>query len=107
MIITKEMFLKAIDFIKKKDKQEEKLCDVLEELCPGEYVNAFIFSDYRKMLLDTLSYMLDDDADIITYKMYEFDSFSDEYKKQQLELTPELETWETIYDYLIKHMEEK
>lgn len=104
MILSKEMFIKAIDFIKKKDEQEDKFCSVLEELCPGEYCNAFIFSDYREMLLETIGIMLDDETNLIGYKMYEFDDFSDENKKQQLELTPELESWETLYDYLVKNI---
>ena len=105
-VLSKEQFLRIIDFIKTKDKQEDKFCSVLEELVPGEYCNAFIFYEYRDLVFNLLQTMFDDQSDLIVYKMYEFDNFSEEAKKQQLKLTPELESWGTVYDYLVRTHDE-
>lgn len=105
-MISKETFIKAINFIEEQEKKEEKLCEVLEDLA-GDYYRceAFIYNQYQDMLLNVLQEDLDDTTDLIGYYLYEYRDRSEEQKQEQLKETPELESLETIYDYLVKEKE--
>ena len=104
MVISKKEFVEYMEFIEGKQKLQNKFCDVLEELSKGCYCDAFIFSDYEGMLINLLIKVMHDETELITYKMYEFDQFTPAQKAKQLAETPEVETWETVYDYLIKNI---
>lgn len=106
-MITKEQFLDYINFIKIKRTQQDKLCAILEELCPGEYCNTFIFTEYEDKLVDLLAHLFNDTTKLIEYKLYEFDDWvSEKEKERQIIETPEVETWDSVYDYLIKNLGE-
>jgi len=107
MVISKEEFVKYIEFIKEKERQQTKLADTFEELCPGFYCDTLVYCDYENKLLDLLIAMFEDDTEIITYKLYELDNFTKEEQEEQFKETPELTTWETVYDYLVERMDKK
>ena len=71
-------------------------------------MTEFIYADYEDKLVYLLGIMFNDKTDLIGYKLYEFDAWpNQEWKNDQLKETPEVETWETVYDYLIKHINDK
>ena len=100
LLFTREEFVEYIRFIQEQDEKQLKFIDALEALAPGEYCNVFIYSEYQNKLLELIQRALNDENDDIGYKMYEFDQFSPREKESQLEETPWLESWETLYDYL-------
>ena len=100
-MVSKETFLRCIDLIKEKDRQQTELSDILEKMSPGSRCDALVYCEYSDMLLNILKESLGDEFDLICYKFYEFDEFDQETQKKQLENTPEIETWESLYDYLI------
>ena len=107
-MITKEKFLEIIEFINKKNQQQEDLAKAFEAMCPGLYTDTLVYSEYEDKILELLTIMLDDDTGLISYKLYEFDTFlDDETKAEQIKETPEVETWEKVYDYLITQQEVK
>lgn len=104
-MISKSQFIEIIDFIKRKNEQENTLCDVLESLSPGSFCDCFLYSEYEEKLRFLLEQFLNDKTELISYKLYEFDQWSSEERRQkQLLETPEVESWETVYDYLIQHL---
>jgi len=104
-MISKEQFIEIINFTKKKNEQETSFCDVLETLSPHAYCDCFLYSEYEEKVLFLLGLLLNDTSDLIGYKMYEFDQWSaEEAKQRQLHETPEVASWETVYDYLIEHL---
>lgn len=101
-MISKEKFVEYMEFIEEKKKQELTLCNLLETMCPGNYCDAFIFSEYETKLINLLADLLNDETNLIEYKLYEFSAFNTEDKEEQLKETPEVATWNTVYDYLTK-----
>lgn len=106
MLITKEQFINRINFIKNLEAKESMLCNTLEELSPGCYCDALIYSECINEFIKDLERELED-ANLIDYKMYEFDNWPNNRKEEELKKYPELESWETVYDYLIAKMEAK
>lgn len=105
-MISKSNFLKYMNFIEDRIQAEIEFCKVLDKLSPSTFNDSYIYDDYESMLLEIICNQLKDTTELIEYKLYEFDSFSEEQKKQQLEKTPEVESWETVYDYLIANFKE-
>lgn len=104
-MITKEKFVEYMKFIERKDAQEHLFMETLEALCPGNYCDAFIYAEYEGKLVSLLQNVLNDANDLITYRLYEYAHLAEEEKLAQLTETPELESWGTLYDYLIKEKE--
>ena len=100
-MISKELFIEYIDFIKKKRTQENDLSNTLEVMCPGCYCDTLIYEEYEEKLVNLLKILLNDTDDLIGYKLYEFDEFDEEMQAEQIQKTPEVESWETVYDYLV------
>lgn len=103
-MISKENFVKYMKFIEAKQLQENKLADVLEDMCPTFRCDALVYADYEANFIELLQEVMQDESDLISYKMYEFDQFDAASKAKQLLETPEVESWETVYDYLIKNI---
>ncbi len=99
-MISKENFVKYMKFIEAKQLQENKLADILEEMSPTFRCDALVYADYEENFLELLREVMQDKTDLIGYKMYEFDQFDEEEKAKQLLETPEVESWETVYDFL-------
>ena len=105
LLFTKEEFIDYINFVKKQDEKQLVFIDTLEMLAPGNYCDAFIYSDYEAKFLEVLQKALHDENDEIGYKMWEFDQFNAEEKERQLKETPWLESWEALYDHLAENMQ--
>ena len=105
LLFTKKEFIGYIKFIQDQDKKQLKLIDALESLVPGEYVNAFIFTEYENKLLELIQKALNDENDEIGYKMWEFDQFNPEEQERQLKETPWLKSWGDLYDHLVENIE--
>ena len=71
MALTKEKFVKYIEFIKTQCLNQDKFIDALELLSPHTYCDAFIYSSYENILLELIEDLLDDDEDDIGYFLYE------------------------------------
>ena len=104
LLFTKEEFVEYINFIKTQDEKQLLFIEALEALAPGNYCDAFIYTDYENKLLELLQKALHDENDDIGYKLWEFDQFNEEEKKRQLEETPWLESWEALYDHLAENI---
>lgn len=97
----KQTFIETIAFIYEERTRQDRFCDVLEFLSPGEYCNCFLYNRYEERLINMLVEIMDDkESDLIRYKMYEFDTWNIYDKEEQLKETPYLENWETLYDFL-------
>ena len=99
-MISKETFVNYMKFIEAKQRQQDKLADILEEMSPTFRCDALVYVDYEEKLVSLLQDVLQDETDLIGYKLYEFDQFDAESKAEQLLKTPEVESWETVYDFL-------
>lgn len=107
-MLSKESFVKALELLEKKREQEDRFCSILEELAGGHtYCDAFIYSDYEQLVIDLLEEIFNDNTDLIGYRLSDYYSANDDAKKEMLKQTPELESWSTVYDYLVAHMQEE
>ena len=104
-MINKQTFLEMIDFIKEKDSQQDELVKIFEKMCPGVYCDTLVYAEYETKMLKLLAESMDDDSGLISYKFYEFDNFDESTQHEQLTETPELRSWETVYDYLVSQKE--
>ena len=91
-----------MEFIQKKQLQEATLADTLEDLCPGCRCDTFIYAEYEDKLVSLMRAAMSDETDLIGYKLYEFDQLAPEQKAKQLQETPEVYSWEAVYDKLFK-----
>ena len=101
MKLSKEEFIEYIEFIQMKRRHEMALAETFEMICPGYRCDTLIYNDYEDKLLELLVKHLNDTGDLIRYKLYEFDEFDDVTQGEQIMETPEVATWETVYDYLV------
>ena len=106
MVISKKEFVEYMEFIEKKSLQQEKFCKALEELSPETHYDVFLYGDYETKLVRLLEKVTEDHTDLISYRLYDFNCFDAKHKAKMIKECPELESWETIYDYLEKDMEE-
>lgn len=111
-MISKEYFVKTLNFLKNKDKLQEKFMSVLEEMSPGSYCDCFIYSEFTDKIIELLETLMDDTGHEISYflydagwltsnkndilKKYQPKSIGDGYERI-LYTNPE-----TLYDYLVK-----
>ena len=110
-MITKEDFVDAIHFIQQQEKKADKFMTALEELCPDNIINAFIYADYEAQLLHILGAALNDTNDEIGYYLYELggidqDVTVDNHWEHVCFPTNEegeyiYTSLDTLYDYLI------
>lgn len=104
--MTKELFVETLKFIKKKQDQDAKFCDVLEELCPGYRCDAMVNSEAVNYILKLLGDIMQDKDDDIGYFLYETGAIENDDLSIPNNRAP---TWddkplytspETLYDYL-------
>lgn len=111
-MISKEYFVKTLNFLKNNDKLQEKFIGILEEMSPGSYCDCFLFSQFTDKIVDLLELIMDDTEHEISYflfdagwltsnkndilKKYQPKSIGDGYERI-LYKNPE-----TLYDYLVK-----
>ncbi|MBP5467700.1 MAG: hypothetical protein J6Z11_00480 [Candidatus Riflebacteria bacterium] len=105
MVISKKEFVGYMEFIEKKSLQQEKFCKALEELSPETHCDVFLYSDYETKLVRLLEIVTQDHTNLISYRLYDFNCFDAKRKAKMITECPELESWETVYDYLEKDME--
>jgi hypothetical protein len=101
MVISKETFIKIIDFIQRKNEQQLALAAALENICPSNYVDAFIFDEYNNFIVDVLQELFEDVDDDIGYFIWEQQAPKDK------DGNPLFTDADSLYDYLIQRMEER
>lgn len=106
-MISKETFIKTLEFIKKKSEQENDFQLALEKLSDEEgYYAPSIYSEYSMMLVKVLGEALNDVDDDIGYFIWELDAFDYPNMKVPEEKCPMYNdkviysSPETLYDYL-------
>lgn len=105
--MTKERFVYLINFIKDHYSLEARLCDVLEAMSPGCYVDAFVYSDYASELTKTIKEAmgLPEENEDIEYFMYDL-NFGHEWAPGTITDANgkdiNLSSAENVYDYLIE-----
>ena len=107
-MINKEYFVKCINFIKERDKQQQKINDMFTD----EFEDSIFYPymKYETAFVDLLSKVMEDDGEWISYFIYELD-FGKNYKDGMVEdengnYIP-MGTAEELYDFLIKEKENK
>ena len=103
--MTKERFVYLLEFIKKHHELENSLCQALESMSPGNYVDAFIYSEYETELLKTIKEAMNvpEENDDIEYFMYDLE-FGELYKPGSVLENGEavdFSSAEALYEYLI------
>ena len=107
MLPTKEEFISYISLIKKKQNQQNKLCDAIEEISGGYTMcDFFIFEEYENALYSLLHTIFNDNEDLIGIALYEFNGEFESDKNTLKDIYPEIKSWGDLYDHLISHLKE-
>lgn len=112
-MITSDEFKELLVFIQDQDKKELTFMDALEGLCQGEYINAFIYSQYKQKVIELLENMFNDKDEDISYFLYEMDAADHENMIVPDEKCPMdkdkkilYNSPETLYNYLVGKINE-
>ena len=95
--LSKEQFIKAIEFIAAQNEKQENFIAALEALSPGTYCDCLLYSGYEEFVVKLLAELLEDEEECIDYYLYESKECSIfvDGEKKILFNSPE-----TLYDYL-------
>jgi len=115
MLISKEEFVKTLEFIKSQDLKVDNFISALEALSPNTYCDCFLYSDYESKLLKILEAMFEDEHEDIEYFLYESNWIFENRPKLGLEVNfptddDGVELYnspETLYDFLIAEKEKR
>lgn len=105
-MLSKELFIKTVNFIIEQREKESNFIKALEGLSPNSYCDCFLYDMYEDTLVNVLVEALNDKTELIPYYLYDFKELSREKQKAQIAETPEVASLETIYDYLVANMDE-
>lgn len=111
MILTKEQFKEILEFIFKKRNQENKFCNLLEEMSPDFNVPALIYAEYEDKFIHLLETMFNDNDEDIAHLIYDLELFDYENKKVPDECCPAQDgkvlynDIDSLYDYLLNKLE--
>jgi hypothetical protein len=112
MILTKKEFKDVLNFIYKKNKQEDAFCTLLENMTPDhEIVPAFIYAGYADTIIRLLEVMFEDKKGDIFHFMYDLDGLKHGKDGIPTEFCPYDKDKKTVlykdvdslYDYLIRN----
>ena len=103
--MTKERFVYLLEFIKKHHELESNLCQALESMSPGNYIDAFVYSEYETELLKTIKEAMNvpEENDDIEYFMYDLE-FGKLYERDSVlenGKAVDFSSAEALYEYLI------
>lgn len=103
-MLSKELFVKTLESIKKHRERETKFIEGLDALSPGTYNDTLLYSSYESLVVELLQEAMDDKDEIISFFIYEMD-FGKENPKISL-LLNEQPIWlpdsEALYNFLTK-----
>lgn len=111
-MISKEMFVKTMAALKKYEEASDKFTDALCEFSPETDINLFMNFTLVNAIIDILREQFNDaSSDWISFFMYDCDYLKNDFCRsiefEEKSVEPLIYTWEDVYDFLIKNMEEK
>ena len=102
-MLNKELFLKTLATMEKYNNLTNEFCAVLEKMSPDCYCDAFIYTDYELLLIESLKQYFDvDEMDTILYFIYDL-NYGKEYMSNcflENEKDVDLSSAEKLYEYL-------
>ena len=107
-VISKKDFVDILNFIDAKNKQQDKLSEVLEEMSPGCYCETIVYSEYEDKILKLLETMFDDKYQDIEFFLYDScwlfrdKGFSVDFPRDVKTDKFLYDSPETLYDYLTR-----
>lgn len=110
-MITKETFVKTIAALEKYNIECDNFTDALCAFSPETDINFCMNFTLVNAVIDILKEQFNDiDSDWLTYFMYDCDYLKNDFCRsieiKGKPLDPLIYTWEDVYDFLIKNMEE-
>lgn len=95
--LTKEEFMDCLYFIYGQEAKQEQFVQALENLCPGNYCDCWLFNEYAEKYIELLQKLMNDKNDDIRFFLYEMErGKSKSYPNALYHNESEL------YDYLAK-----
>lgn len=110
-MISKETFVKTMVAMEKYNKECNDLTDALCAFSPDTDNNFFMNFTLVNAIIDVLREQFNDaESDWLLYFLYDCDYLKNEYCRSievgGKPLDPLIYTWEDVYDFLFKNMEE-
>ena len=102
ILLTKKEFVKYLNFIYKQEEKQEQFVQALENLCPGNYCDCWLFNEYSEKYIELLKKLMNDTCDDIRYFLYDM-----ERGKARGYVHTTYHNEEELYDYLTKNDKDK
>jgi len=97
VLLTKQEFINCLNFIYKQEEKQEQFVQALENLCPGNYCDCWLFNDYAMQYVKLLTKLMDDKNDDIGFFLYDMERGNSKFYSN----VP-YQNEEELYDYLIE-----
>lgn len=101
-MISKEEFVEYLNFIYQQEEKQEQFVQALENLCPGNYCDCWLFNEYAEKYIELLQKLMNDTCDDIRYFLYDM-----ERGKARGYVHTAYHNEEELYDYLVKNNKEE
>lgn len=73
ILLTKEEFVNYLKFIYEQEEKEKQFVKSLENLCPGNYCDCWLFNDYAEKYRELLERLMNDRYGDIKYFLFELE----------------------------------
>lgn len=106
--LTKDEFIGCLNFIYHQDELQDQFVKALENLCPGNYCDCWLYNDYTDKYIELLVKLMNDKHDDIRFFLYDMERGKSLFYNNLDGQGPSLpyHTEEELYDYLVQLDEE-
>jgi len=104
ILLTKEEFTNYLNFIYKQEEKQEQFVQALENLCPGNYCDCWLFNDYAEKYIELIKKLMNDKNDDIEFFLYDFERGKSVFYSNVDGSGPNIpyHNEEELYDYLVE-----
>ena len=102
VLLTKQEFIDCLNFIYKQEEKQEQFVKALENLCPGNYCDCWLFNDYAEKYIELLQKLMNDKNHDIEFFLYEYERGKSKYYSSL-----PYHTEEELYNYLVQENNRK
>jgi len=71
--LTKKEFIDYLQFMYDQEKKQEQFVKALENLCPGNYCDCWLYSDYAEKYIELIRKLMNDKNDCIRFFLFDME----------------------------------
>jgi len=104
ILLTKKEFVDALNFMYDQEKKQDQFVQALENLCPGNYCDCWLYSDYAEKYIGLIKKLMNDKNDCIRFFLFDMERGKSIFYLNLDGEGPDIpyHTEEELYDWLVK-----